>query len=259
MSVLTVGIRSIALAVVLTLAAGAAQASYLFGLSEREIDDVMSRYYPGGYDRAAALEQMSAPFNCKNSGDLCTEVGERNALRILEKAWNSARKGYPIEMIDRAAEHDLEYYATLWFDSRYPQGVPEKDPYFVGYASTNGCTGTGFTDSGDFRVVHTSSRHTLVLLAWGRVKVEHFKRNILGNFDLRKADRLRVEGTIFFDEGSPLGPFSVDVADDKEDVKRVAASQPHGGITIVRVPFVEGCGGVPGTALQACSCLGIQP
>jgi len=251
--------KRMVLVFLLTLGAVQSHASYLFGLTDKEIDEVMTYYYPRGYDRDAALRQMSEPFDCRNFGDLCTTVGERYAVRIVEDAWTSARKRFPIEMIDRDVQHDLDYYEQLWFDGQYPQGVPAKDAYFVGYASANGCTGTGFTDSGDFRVVHTSARHTLALIAWGRVKVEHFKRNILGNFDLRRADTLQVQGTVFFDDGSPFSPFSLEAFDQKEDVKRVAAGRTFGGITIVRVPFVEGCGGVPGTALQACSCSGLQP
>jgi hypothetical protein len=250
--------KRMVLVFLLTLGAVQAHASYLFGLTDKEIDEVMTYYYPRGYDRDAALRQMSEPFDCKNFGDLCTEVGERYALRIVESGWLEARKRYPIEMIDRAAEHDLEYYGQLWFDSLYPQGVPAKDPYWVGDGGTE-CTGTGFADSGDFRVVHTSRRHTLVVLAWGRVKVEHFKRNLAGNYELKKADKLQVEGTIFFKATSAPEPFSVDVGDEKEDAKRVAAFQPHGGVEIVSVPFVEGCGGVPGTLLWACSCIGAQP
>jgi hypothetical protein len=259
MSLVTVGIRSVVLVVLLTLATVEARASYLFGLSEKEIDEVMTYYYPRGYDREVVLRQMSEPFDCRNFGDLCTEVGEGYAVRIVEDAWTGARKRFPIEMIDRSAEQQLEYDGQLWFDRSYPQGVPEKDPYWTGTANGTECTGTGTADSGDFRVVHTSHRHTLGFVAWGRVKVEHFKRNLLGNYELKRADKLRVEGTIFFKDSTQFDPFSFDVADEKEDAKRVAASKPYGGIIIATVPFVEGCGGVPGTALWACSCSGVQP
>jgi hypothetical protein len=259
MSKLTVGIRSIVLALVVTCGAVQAQAGYLFRLSEREIDEVMTHYYPKGYDRAAALEQMSEPFNCKNFGDLCTEVGEGYALRMLENAWTSARKGFPIEMIDRMAEHDMEYFGQLWFDRLYPSGVPEKDPYWTATGSTTACSDTVSADVGDFRVVHTSRRHSLVVFAWGRVRVEHFKRGLNGKYDPKRADKLRVEGSVTVDELSELDPFTVQVADEKEDAKHVAATYPYGGVTIVKIPFVEGCGGVPGTALWACSCSGVQP
>jgi len=259
MSRLTVGIRSIVLALVVVCGAVQAQAGYLFRLSERDIDEVMTRYYPKGYDRAAALEQMSEPFNCKNFGDLCREVGEDYAVRVLENAWTSARKGFPIEMIDRVAQHDIDYYGQLWFDRLYPAGVPEKDPYWTPLAAATSCSDTVTADSGDFRIVHTSRRHSLVVLAWGRVKVEHFKRGLNGKYDAKRADKLQVEGAVTVDELSSLDPFTVQVADAKEDAKRVAASYIYGGLTIVKIPFVEGCGGVPGTALWACSCSGIQP
>src|SRR5262245_7044825 len=220
MSLVTVGIRSVVLVLLLTLATAEARAaSYLFGLSDKESDEVMASYYPKGYDRDAALRQMSAPFDCRNFGDLCAEVGEDYAARMLQSAWTAARRHFPIEMIDRSAQQELDYYGQLWFERLYPNGVPEKDPYWVGAAADTGCTGTGFADSGDFRVVHTSKRHTLVVYAWGRVKVEHFKRGLTGNFDLKRADRLRVEGTIFFNDSSAFDPFSFDVADEKENAK----------------------------------------
>lgn len=259
MSRLTVGIRSIVVVLVVMCGAVQAHASYLFRLSEREIDEVMTHYYPKGYDRAEVLRQMSEPFNCKNFGDLCREVGEDYALRMLENAWTSARKGFPIEMIDRVAQHDLAVNEELWFERLYPAGVPEKDPYWVPFASGTACDDTVSADSGDFRVVHTSRRHTLVVLAWGRVKVEHFKRGLNGKFDLKKADKLSVQGSVTVNDSTNFDPFTVQVADSKEDAKRVAASYTYGGIIIAAIPFVEGCGGVPGTVLNACSCSGVAP
>lgn len=259
MSLVTKGIRSVLLVVLLTLGAVQAQAAYLFGLSDKEIDSVMTRYYPRGYDRAAVLRQMSEPFDCRNFGDLCTEVGERYAYVMLQNAWTDARNSYPIEMIDRVAQHDLDYYGQRWFEESYPNGVPERDAYWFGNGSNEECTGTGTADLGDFRVVHTSKRHTLAVIAWGRVKVEHFKRGLNGNYDLKKADKLQVEGTVFVHDLGSGAEFSRDVADAKETAKSVAASYVYGGLTIVAIPFVEGCGGVPGTALWACSCSGVQP
>ena len=55
-------------------------------------------------------------------------------------------------------------------------------------------------------------------------------------------------------------PVSFDVADAKDDVRQVAAARAGGGITIVTIPFVEGCGGVQNNfALRACSCAGTRP
>jgi len=107
-------------------------------------------------------------------------------------------------------------------------------------------------------IVHTSRRFTIGLAAWGRVKVEHFKKNIFGNFKPERAD-LEVEGTVFV-KFIGFDPVPFDVADSKDDVKSVAAAHGDGGITVVGIRFVEGCGGVQNNiALRACSCVGIRP
>jgi len=134
-----------------------ARADYLFRLTEAEIDSVMSHYYPKGYDRELVLRQMSAPFDCKNFEDLCEAVGEDYALRLTEGGWERARKQYPIEMIDRAAQTQLEDYSRRWFERLYPDGVPEKDAYWgvpAEAAATEECDRTVSATSGDFRIVH---------------------------------------------------------------------------------------------------------
>jgi hypothetical protein len=77
---------------------------------------------------------------------------------------------------------------------------------------------------------------------------------------LSQADRLEVQGNIFveqagFDDGVE-DPFLLVASDSKDNVKSVAAHRGYGGIVIASVPFVEGCGGVPGSILQVCSCTG---
>jgi hypothetical protein len=238
--------------------------SYLFRLTEEEINEVMNRYYPRGYDRDAVLKQMSEPFECQNFGDLCSEVGEDYAYRMVETAWTKARMGFPLEMINRAAEGQLEDFSLRWFERKYPLGVPDKDPYWgeetVRASSSNICTGIGFAQSGDFRVVHTSTRNNFGVVVWGRVKVMHFKRNLLGNWNLSTADRLEVEGDVYLKTSVPaFDPTVHAVSDSKYDAKSVAATFAFGGLIVAQVSFVEGCGGVPNSALQACSCSGIPP
>ena len=253
------GIPVLVLSLVLSCVALEAQgASYLFGLTEREIDDVMQYYHPrGDYDRDEVLRSMSAPFDCRPFGDLCREVGDRFAEQIVETAWTYGRRFEPAETIDRIVQHDFEALSRRWFESNYPNGLREDDPYFgVPRAAGSSCDDTVSATVGDFRVVHKSRRFTTIFLrAFGRIKVEHFKRNLLGNFEQRKADRLEVEGTVTFLQAN-FEPFNVPLFDSKEDVKEVADTRGFGLIGLFRVPFVEGCGGVPNSGLFACSCSG---
>jgi hypothetical protein len=232
--------------------------SYLFRLTASDIDEVMTRYYPRGYDRDATLRQMSEPFDCRNFGDLCTEVGERYAYQMAESAWTKAKIGYSLELISRDAESEIEEFSQRWFEQTYPNGVPDKDPFWgeERAAAPDACTGSASVESGNFRVKHTSNRHSLVAYAWGRVITEHFKKDGSGNWKPAKADRLEVQGTIFFHQAG-FDPFSVTASDLKYTAKSVAANRRFGGIAIVAVPFVEGCGGIgQNSPLFVCSCSG---
>lgn len=232
--------------------------SYLFRLTEAEIDDVMSHYYPRGYDRDAVLRQMAEPFDCRQFGDLCDVVGEDSAYRLVEGAWARAARRAPIGMIDRALQQQVEDSSRRWLDRLYPNGVPEKDAYWGEPAAAGSCVPTVSVAVGDFRVRHTSRRFSIGFFAFGRVKVEHFKKNLAGDFKPERAD-LEVEGTVFvkFPFFDPV-PFAV--ADSKDNAKSVAASHVDGGLTIVTIPFVEGCGGVQNNSLlRACSCVGVRP
>jgi hypothetical protein len=252
-------VPSIVLAVWFAFAAVEAHAgSFLFRLTEREIDEVMSHYYPRGYDRDAVLRQMAAPFDCGNFGDLCEAVGEDYAVRMVEGAWARATKRYPIEMIDRAAQQQLEDYASRWFGRSYPDGVSERDAYWGVQAASASCTRVAFATSGDFRIRNSSLRFTIGVLAFGRVQTELFKRNVFGNFKPDRAD-LEAEGRVFV-KFIGFDPVPFDVSNSKDNVKSVSATHGDGGITIVSIPFVEGCGGVQNNGvLQACTCAGTLP
>lgn len=260
MSGLTRRIPSIVLTVLFVVAAVEARASsYLFRLTEQEIDEVMSHYYPKGYDREAVLRQMSEPFDCGNFGDLCREVGEDYAVQMLETAWSKAKRKTPMAMIVSAAEQQLDDLGLRWLESLYPDGVPEKDPFWgEPYAAAPTCKDTVFVDSGDFRIMQTSRRLRLGFFVSGRIKVEHYKRNLFGKYKPNRADRLEVSGTVFTQEAG-FDPVAFPVSDTKDDAKQVAASHKEGGLTLVSLPFVEGCGGVPNSALFACTCSGIPP
>ena len=234
--------------------------SYLFRLSADEIHKIMSFYYPRGYDREAILRQMAEPFDCRNFGDLCEEVGPDYAYRIVESAWSKARMEFPIEAIDRAMQNELEDFGQRWFERLFPQGVPTRDDFWgVAYADgESSCKKDAFAESGDFRIIHSSRRFNAGVLVWGRVKVHHFKRGWDDNWKLSRADRLEVEGTVYLTVGGNTTVHPV--SDVKDDAKRVAASFVYGGTVTGSVPFVDGCGGVgSNSALWACSCSGELP
>jgi hypothetical protein len=172
--------------------------SYLFRLTDDEINEVMSRYYPRGYDREAVLSQMSEPFDCKNFGDLCGEVGSEYAYRMVESAWTRARMGFP-EMIYRAAERKQKTSARQWFEQTYPLGVDDRDP--LGRSEIRLLLFKRHRDqrgSPDQKLQHPAQPR---LVVWGRVLVEHFKKNTFGNWKKSKADHLEVEGMVVLSVG----------------------------------------------------------
>jgi hypothetical protein len=252
-------IPSIVVTVLFVFAAIDARADYLFRLTAEEIDSVMSHYYPKAYDRELVHRQMSEPFDCGNFGDLCDSVGEDYAYRLVENAWARARKLYPLEMIDRATQEQLDDFERHWFERRFPDGVPDRDPYFGVEAQAGAeCDKTVSATSGDFKIVHTSRRFTIGVYAFGRIRVEHFKKNIFGKFKPEDAD-LEVEGRVFV-KFIGFEPVPFDVSASANDVELVQAKHSDGGITVIGIPFVEGCGGVRNNgALQACSCVGTLP
>lgn len=235
--------------------------SYLFRLTGEEIDRIMSRYYPRGYDRDAVHRQMSEPFDCQNFDDLCGEVGADYALRIVEAAWTRARLEFPLDMISRAAEKEVESNAARWLEQSYPDGVPEKEPFWgqeTGAASGGAtCSGSAYADSGSFRVKQTSARHNLGPVVWGRSKVEHFKKNSNGKYKLERADRIEVSGNVFITVGG--NDFFMPIWDVDYNARKVAATYAYGGAGSAHVSYVEGCGGVANSALWACSCTGAIP
>jgi hypothetical protein len=253
-------IPSIVVAVLFTLVASEARAgSYLYGLTEREIDEIMIHYSPRGHDRDAVLRQMAAPFDCRQFGDLCREIGEDSADRVLAGAWSMARMRYPLDKIERAVESDIEDLRSRWFERNYPDGVPDRDAYWEPMSST-GCRDTATATSGDFRIVNTSRRYNYIFSATGRVKVEHFKRSWTGNWNAVKADRLEVEGEVFV-KFPGWSPFVFPVSRVEYDEKTAAKGHTVGfGIPAATIPYVEGCGfTTPTSSLFACTCSGEEP
>jgi hypothetical protein len=153
-----------------------------------------------GYDREAAFREMSAPFDCGNFGDLCRQVGEGYAYRMVEIVWQKAKRQTPLDMIARATEQQYDDLSLRWFERLYPEGIDDRDPYWGVFAAPGGQTiadtVSATSSDGQIRVIHKSRRHVILAVAWGRIQLEHYKKNASGKFKLSKADRLEVSGDV---------------------------------------------------------------
>lgn len=259
--------RRIASAFIVLFALAAVQAqagdSYLFRATDEEIDVVMSHYFPKGYDREAARQQLSAPFNCRNFGDLCREVGEDYAYRLVETVWQKAKRQTPLDMIARATEQQYDDLSLRWFERLYPEGIDDHDPYWGVFAAAGGQTDedtvSATSSNGQIRITHKSRRHVILAVAWGRIQLEHRKKNVWGKFRLSKADRLEVEGAVFVTREGEIPTFVL-ISDTKDDAKQVAAAHGEPAISLRIIPFTEGCGTAVGSGIaEICSRSGAIP
>ena len=259
--------RSVSVFMVLfALAAVQAQAgnSYLFKATDEEIDGVMSHYFPKGYDREAARQELSAPFNCRNYGDLCREVGEDSAVQMLKAVWEEGKLQTPIDMIARGAEQQLDDLALRWFERLYPDGVDARDSYWGVFAASDGTTPCAETVSaessdGEFRITHKSRRHRILMVAWGRIRLEHFRRNVFGKYKPAKADRLETSGTVIVAK-LLQDPVAFQISETKDDTKQVDAAHSATADSRDVIPFVEGCGSADSSGIgTVCSCSGAIP
>ena len=237
-----------------------AGSSYLFGATEEDIDATMSYYFPRGYDRAAAFRQMSAPVDCRNFGDLCREVGEDYAYRMVEIVWQKAKRQMPLDMIARATEQQFDDLSRRWFERLYPEGIDEHDPYWGVFASsTSADTVSATSSNGQIRITHKSRRHVVLLVAWGRIQLEHRKKNVWGKFRLSKADRVETDGDVLVArEGENL--LFVLISDTKDDAFQVAAAHAEPAVSLSVIPLAEGCGTAVGSGIaEICSHSGAVP
>jgi len=240
-----------------------AGSSYLFGATEGDIDATMRYYYPKGYDRDAAFRQMSAPFDCRNFGDLCREVGEDYAYRMVEIVWLKAKRQTPLDMIARATEQQFDDLSLRWFERLYPEGIDDRDPYWGVFATAGGQTTadtvSATSSNGQIRITHKSRRHVILAVAWGRIQLEHYEKNVWGKFKLSKADQLEVSGDVLVTREGDIPTFVL-ISDTKDDAKQVAAAHGEPAISLSVIPLAEGCGTAVGSGIsQICSQSGAFP
>jgi hypothetical protein len=135
----------------------------------------------------------------------------------------------PLDMIVRATEQQYDDLSLRWFERLYPEGIDDRDPYW-GVAAAAGtptpCEDTvSATSGGKTRLIHKSRRHVILAVVWGRIQLEHYKKNVWGKFSLSKADRLETSGSVLVIDPDEI-PLFVIISDTKDDSKQVAARMP---------------------------------
>jgi hypothetical protein len=259
-----ISLSLVLLSAALSLPAQAAPAEYLFDLTADDILRLMDEYVgPRAYDPAAALERMTAPFDCRHYDELCTELGSEYTYLLLEEVWRQGLRGASPKVIAAEAEVLLPKFASAYLEVRFPDGIDPKDLFFgvpIGVGETLECTQkVVHVDSGAFRLRQTSRKADLVLVFTPFAQSEFFKKNSNGKYRGERADRLRVEGQHFFTTDD-IPNVETKVKDRTND-KQVTVV--FGGFDIgnaVQDVHVESCGTADDAVfLQACACTGARP
>ena len=106
------------------------------------------------------------------------------------------------------------------------------------------------------RVIHKSRRHVILAVVWGRIQLEHYKKNVWGKFRLSKADRLETSGSVLVIDPDEI-PLFVIISDTKYDARQVAAAHGEPGVSLDKIRFAGGCGTAAGSGIgEICSCSG---
>jgi len=110
----------------LTLASGG---SYLCGLSDSDIDGVIS-YYSAPMTRSQLLPYVAAPFSCQNYGDLCNLMGATRGEQYVCNIWNDLLAHTALTTATTHATTDFDVKNRQWFDALFPSGAPDNAAYF---------------------------------------------------------------------------------------------------------------------------------
>lgn len=124
---------------------------------------------------------------------------------------------------------------------------------------TTADTVSATSSNGQIRITHKSRRHVILAVAWGRIQLEHYEKNVWGKFKLSKADRLEVSGDVLVTREGDIPTFVL-ISDTKDDAKQVAAAHGEPAISLSVIPLAEGCGTAVGSGIsQICSQSGAFP
>lgn len=236
---------------------------YLFGLSDKEILEVMDRYAGAGeYDETQVLEEMRAPFDCRRAGDLCSDLGTEGAYSLLSSLWSMALEGLDLERISAVGERLLGNLSDRYFEVTYPGGIDPLDPFLGLPGGEKECTErVVFVEDGrGFGLQQKSGRVPAVFVAGGYNNVTFFELNGNGDWVRRRTDSLTEEGTVFLT--GPLGPEAFPRVKTETNSRHVGVRFYSGSIVPFTFtdPHAEGCGSSTGlSSLSACSCTGPRP
>lgn len=229
----------------------------LFDLSDAELRTVLEHYAP-----RASVEGVRSRFSkpgLAEFGDLAREVGPEAGPKVLASLWVQARRGVTPEALALHFSAEIERYAELWEAEQAGAG---HEAALVGVPrSANDvplvCGPARNADSGVFRVKLNTTRVPALLVSYGSVRVDHYKRNSKGKYKDAKAARLEVQGSVLMDFGDGVAQ-EFPVAKVETNEKKAKASFTYGGLA--QVPFVFGCGGVSANSpLWTCACSGNNP
>jgi len=229
----------------------------LFELTEPELVTALGRYAPEA-PMKRVREFLRPPFKAERFANLAGEVGPNFVPKVLASLWAQARLGVTPEVLARHFQTEVERYADLWDAEQVAAGVDlslQSVPRILGGPIK--CGPAARADDGAFRVKVNATHVWGVLVSYGSVRVDHYKRNSSGNYKDEKAARLEVEGTAFVGiSGGPVEP--VELAKVETNAKKCKATFTYLGLA--EIPFVEGCGGVSrNSPLWTCACAGNKP
>lgn len=235
----------------------ASRPSLLFDLTESELLTALARYSPDA-PMKRVREFLRPPFKVERFPNLAAEVGPAAVPKVLADLWAQVRLGVSPAALARHFEAEMNRYADLWDQEQEAAGF---DLAALGVPRLLGgpikCGPASRVDDGAFRIKVNTTRVWGVVVSYGSVRVDHYKRNANGKYKDEKASRLEVEGTAFAGiSGGPVQAYELKKVETNE--KKCKATFTYFGLA--EIPFVEGCGGVNRNGpLWTCACSGNNP
>ena len=128
---------------------------YLFGLTREKIEE-MAEFYAhqpaGELNLDHVFDQLRAPFDPTRYGDLLEEVGPAATFEIIEQVVSLALQRVPEPILLERVEQLAAIAEAEWFQFRFPNGVPDDDPYWGDMGGQGFCSRTAFVSGGDRRL-----------------------------------------------------------------------------------------------------------
>lgn len=255
---------SLPLIAAFSIPASAAEPEYLFDLTADEIVRLMDAYVgERNYNREDALARMAKPFDCRHYKDLCDEIGGDYTYYLLEEVWMQGQRGVSSKVIAAQIDDLLPRLAANYIELHFPDGIDPRDLFFgtpIGVGEVPPCTEKVVNvDSGSFRLRVTARKADAVLIYTPFAQSEFYKKNSRGKYRGERADRIRVDGQLFFttDDIPNVESKSKERTDDKQVTVLFGGFDLGNGFQDIHV---ESCGFADDAVfLQACACTGARP